>query len=135
MGSEPPIIEPDAIDPKGFQIVLAVSGSRNYYDYRTIREYVEECIRKYRVGMIISGPDKGVDTCAKQIAKEFKIEHKEYEINWERDGAAARHRQQERMCLEANVFLLFCREGCTSTYGFIKKATHSGRIVHAFSVA
>lgn len=72
--------------------VLGISGSRNFHDYVTFCEQVQNAIKSFDCGFptaIVSGGAQGTDTLAERWAKEHKIPTIIYKPNWRKYGKRA----------------------------------------------
>lgn len=117
---------------------IIVAGPRDYYD----KEYIYQILDKYLNQLYISktedveiveGGARGVDSIAKDYAKEYKLQHKQFPADWDRNGRSAGPIRNQRMAEYADVLIAFYN-GSRGTSNMIKQAMEYGLTVHVIPI-
>lgn len=104
---------------------IIVTGSR----HNPFKELVYKTLHEMMPTMIVEGGAPGVDTSARQFAKEFRIEHDRVDADWDKYGNAAGPIRNKAMLLKHRDALVVAFPGGNGTMNCIKTAKELGMTV------
>jgi hypothetical protein len=68
---------------------LAIIGSRNFHNYKILKEEVDKLRKEYEINEIVSGGAIGADKLAEKYAKENNLKLTIFKPEWDKYGKAA----------------------------------------------
>lgn len=116
---------------------IIIAGPRDYYG----KEYIYQVLDKYLKNLymseidveIVEGGARGVDSIAKEYAKDCKLQHKQFPADWNRNGRSAGPLRNKDMAEYADVLIAFYN-GSRGTSNMIKQAMENGLSVHIIPI-
>ena len=112
---------------------VIVAGSRNYYNKELIYSKLDNIICEYDNIEIVQGGATGVDSIAKQYAKDRGLPCKEFPAIWDLYGLSAGAIRNNEMAKYSDVLIAFY-SGTAGTRNMIKAAKSKGLKVHIVEV-
>lgn len=108
---------------------LAISGSRNYQDYATLKKVIQQLVPQ--ATMIISGGAKGADRLAEQYARENNLELKIIRPQYDRYPfkAAPMIRNADIVNAADKVICFYHQTKTNGTADTAKKAVKAGKLL------
>jgi hypothetical protein len=85
---------------------VLICGSRNWTDYRPIKNAVEALMEKHKHVIVIDGMAKGADDLGYRAAADFKLGSIRFAADWNRYGNAAGPIRNKRMLKEGKPDLV-----------------------------
>ena len=68
---------------------VIVAGSREFWNYVKMRDFLDEWLEPYNVTEIVSGGARGADTLGERYAKRRKYDVRRFRAHWDKYGKAA----------------------------------------------
>jgi len=106
---------------------VAVTGSRNYYDYETISLVLDNINSREPITAIITGGADGADSLAEHWAKINDIEVITFHAEWFKYGKNAGPIRNTLIAKECDILVAFPLENSRGTIDCIKKANIEGK--------
>ena len=103
-------------------MIIAISGCRNYNNYNTIKEYLDNNIKNIDNLIIHVGDAKGVDKLVIQYCKNNNIEYKIFYANWNKYGKPAGPIRNIEMIKNSQKLIAFPSEESKGTISSINIA-------------
>ena len=87
---------------------VIIAGSREITGYSVVNYFIRETLKenKFRIGQVVCGEARGVDTVGKDYAFRNLISVKSFPANWEKYGKSAGYRRNEEMAKYASHLIL-----------------------------
>lgn len=114
-------------------IKLAVVGSRNFVNYRLVKETILQNVDINRIKYLISGGAVGADSLAQQFAKEHGLPILIFYPDWN-IGKHAGFLRNERIIKASNLVYAFQVDKSKGTQHSINLAKQFNREVHVINI-
>lgn len=111
---------------------IVVAGSRDFYDYRMAKEYIDECLAEFEQGVdyvFISGTCRGADMLGERYADEHGCEIERYPADWNLLGKSAGPVRNRKMAEAADLIICFWDGKSNGTRSLIDYAEKIGKTV------
>jgi hypothetical protein len=105
---------------------VAVTGGRNYDDWRTIYRVLDEIARPRGVVCLLVGDAEGADIRAEQWAIKRRIHHRVFRALWSEQGKSAGPKRNQRLLDEGLPELLVAFPGGRGTADMVRRAKARG---------
>lgn len=117
---------------------IIVAGPRDYVDkeyiYQILDMYINMLYLKVTDNVeIVEGGARGVDSIARDYAKDYQLYHKQFPADWGRNGRSAGPIRNQQMAEYADVLIAFYN-GSRGTSNMIKQAMENGLSVHIIPI-
>ena len=90
----------------GMKVIVA--GSREFYDYSLLKDFLDNCFTLRRnCSEIVSGTARGADKFGERYAQEHNLAIKRFPADWEKYGKAAGHIRNRQMAEYADACVVF----------------------------
>lgn len=97
---------------EGEPLKLLIAGSRDLtVDIEDIRHYIykflqKDCLPASKYFEIVAGEARGIDTCAKEFARRYRLKYHSFPANWDLYGKSAGYKRNTQMGEFAHELLL-----------------------------
>lgn len=120
--------------PKSKLVNIAIVGSRNFYDYDILVEFIKENIDINIIKLVISGGAVGADSLAERFAYNFNIEKKIFKPDWQKYGKRAGFLRNKTIIENADIVFAFWDGESRGTLSSINLAKEQDKklYVHTF---
>jgi hypothetical protein len=86
---------------------VIIAGSRQFVDYKLLKENVDEFREEHEIDTIISGTARGADTLGEEYARLHNIDVIKMPANWREYGKRAGYLRNEQMAEVADACICF----------------------------
>ncbi len=112
---------------------LAIIGSRNFNDYKSFENYINQIRQTYTIECIVSGGAKGADALAERYAKENNIPIEIYYPDWDKFGKSAGYIRNNDIWQNADMGIAFWDGISTGTSHSFKIAKKQNKKLFIFN--
>lgn len=114
---------------------VIIAGGRDFGDYGTLRNSVDEVLRtkQYRTICIVSGAARGADTLGETYANVNSYLCKVFPADWKKHGKAAGYIRNKKMAECADCLVAFWDGKSKGTKHMIDLAKERGLEVYVFN--
>jgi hypothetical protein len=105
---------------------VLVCGGREYDDWSSVKEVLDDYHSRYGITLVIQGGARGADFLGRVWAVEHDIEFKEFPADWKTNGRRAGPIRNALMLNEGNPDLVVAFSGGRGTKDMLDKATNKG---------
>jgi hypothetical protein len=107
---------------------VIIAGSRDYNNYDTLLEAIEEA--QFDITEVVSGGAKGVDRMGEEYAVILNKPLHIYEADWERHGRAAGPLRNKKMAENADALIALWDGKSRGTRNMIETAEKHGLLIY-----
>ncbi len=89
---------------------IVVAGSRDFYDYRMAKEYIDECLAEFEQAtefIFVSGTCRGADMLGERYADEHGYKIERYPADWNLLGKSAGPVRNRKMAQVSDLIICF----------------------------